>query len=357
MSVIRGSNLKYAIKNTSLFIGNKFVNPLRSNPPRVLVNPATGMPLAEVAEGGPEDVEAAVLGAREALQGEWNNWNGRQRRDALNLLAQTLSENLEELSYLESINAGKPLAEARWEVGESIECFKYFSGYADKVKGSSYHIDTGLHSYTMQEPAGICGLITSFNYPLLLASWKLAPALATGNTVLMKPAPQTPLTLLAVARLISDKEIFPKGVVNVITGGAAVGEAISKNMLIDKCSFTGSTQVGRQILGQSSKTNLKGITLELGGKNPLIVAEDADISKAVDEVFLAAFSNAGQNCCAGTRLYLNETIYEEFLAKLKNKLSQVSATTDLEHPDCQYGPLIDEQQYRKVIKFIDRAKT
>ncbi|ORX80534.1 aldehyde dehydrogenase [Basidiobolus meristosporus CBS 931.73] len=353
---MRTTGLKYTIKTTQLFIGNRFVDSLSSITPRLLLNPATGKPLAEVTEGSSEDVDRAVSSAQEALQGEWGEWNGRQRRDALNLLARTLSENVEELAYLESVNAGKPLAEAHWEINESIECFKHFSGYADKIRGSSYQVDNGLHSYTVREPAGVCGLITSFNYPLLLASWKLAPALATGNTVLLKPAPQTPLTALAVARLISDRDIFPKGVVNVVTGGASVGEAISKHALVDKCSFTGSTHVGKQILAHSAATNLKRVTLELGGKNPLLVAEDANIAQAVEEVFVAAFSNAGQNCCAGTRLYLSEKIHEEFLAKLQQKLSHVLATTDLEHPDCQYGPLIDERQYTKVKGFIDRAR-
>ncbi|KAI8388081.1 aldehyde dehydrogenase domain-containing protein [Radiomyces spectabilis] len=236
------------------------------------------------------------------------------------------------------LQTGKSQEDALFEVEDTIECLRHFAGYSDKLAGQA-HTGNGLHAYTQKEPYGTVGLITSFNYPLLLTGWKLAPSLAAGNCAIVKPAPQTPLTTLALAGLATD--ILPAGVLSVLPGGAEIGQAILKG--VDKISFTGSTAVGQSIMREAAAT-LTPITLECGGKNAAIVLADADLDEAARHIASGAFSNAGQNCCAVSRVLVSVEVHDTFL----DKLSQHLDTQD-------WGPLIDQTQYERVLGHIERA--
>ncbi|KAK3828258.1 MAG: aldehyde dehydrogenase [Benniella sp.] len=337
------------------FINGRFQPTLSSTPAkRQLLNPSTEELLETVHEAGPEDVDHAVQCAQAALKGPWKAFTGRQRRNLLLDIAQTLEKNMWKLTVLEAA-CGKPINEAKLDIEECIECFRYFAGHADKLHGQGFATEDGHKSYTVRKPIGVCGLITSFNYPLLLASWKIAPALAAGNTIILKPAPQTPLSSLMLGELIAEHTNLPEGVFNVLPGGEAVGAAIVNHKGINKCSFTGSGNVGRKVMAGAANSNLKPITLELGGKSPLIVFADADLDQAVEDVFGAIFSNMGQNCCAGSRLYLESGIEDKFLEKLKARAEQVKVGDTLDEA-YNFGALVDRVQFERVMNFIESAK-
>ncbi|RIA87507.1 Aldehyde/histidinol dehydrogenase [Glomus cerebriforme] len=302
------------------FINNKFIIPTFSHISKSLINPSTEESFIQVIEGISSDVDLAVNAATDALHSpSWLSLNGADRRNILLKIADSNDKNLEKLALIESLNVGNPLKDAKLEASESAECFRFFAGYADKLTGHTPCVDNKYRLYTIREPIGICGLITSFNYPLLLASWKIAPSLACGNAIILKPSPQTPLTSLMLANTISTETELPSGIFNVIPGDEITGKSITEHKGIDKCSFTGSEQVGRKVLSACSSSNLKRVTLELGGKNAMIVFSDINIDKAVEDVYWATFANSGQNCCAGSRLFLEENIHDEFLNKLKKK--------------------------------------
>lgn len=324
---------------------------------RTLINPATSDPLADIQDGSPADVDLAVESARVSMKTTWGNFPGRARRDVLLLLADAMRTHTEDLIRIESLNTGKPYHEARSDVEDSIECFRHFAGHADKLSARSFATEEGQHSYTLREPLGVVGLITSFNYPLLLASWKLAPALAAGNAVVLKPAPQTPLTSLALAKLAATYTNLPPGALNVIPGGMDVGAAIASHVHVDHCSLTGSTAAGRAVMSAAAASNLKTVTLECGGKNPAFVCADADLDSAVEEVFVGAFSNAGQNCCAVSRLYLEKPIHNEFLEKLKARAKKAYIGDPAVSREVNLGPLIDEEHLLQVELAITRALT
>ncbi|KAF9365691.1 aldehyde dehydrogenase (NAD(P)(+)) ald5 [Mortierella sp. NVP85] len=337
------------------FINGRFQPTLSSTPAkRQLLNPSTEELLETVHEAGPEDVDHAVQCAQAALKGPWKAFTGRQRRNLLLDIAHTIEKNMWKLTVLEAA-CGKPINEAKLDIEECIECFRYFAGHADKLHGQGFATDDGHKSYTVRKPIGVCGLITSFNYPLLLATWKIAPALASGNTIVLKPAPQTPLSSLMLGELIAEHTNLPEGVFNVLPGGEAVGAAIVNHKGINKCSFTGSGNVGRKVMAGAANSNLKPITLELGGKSPLIVFADADLDQAVEDVFGAIFSNMGQNCCAGSRLYLESGIEDKFLEKLKARAEQVKIGDTLDEA-YNFGALVDRVQFERVMNFIERAK-
>ncbi|KAG0238275.1 aldehyde dehydrogenase (NAD(P)(+)) ald5 [Actinomortierella wolfii] len=337
------------------FINNKFQPSSAAKPvSRPLYNPCTEELLVNVPEGGPEDVDQAVQAARKALEGPWKHFTGKKRRDVLLQIAATLEKNLDDLTVLEAA-CGKPYKEAQGDVEDSIDCLRYFAGHADKLSGRAFATEGGLKSYTIRKPVGVCGLITSFNYPLSLAIWKIAPALACGNTIVLKPAPQTPLSSLLLGDLIAKNTSLPEGVLNVVAGGVEVGQAIVSHPDINKCSFTGSSAVGRKVMAGAAESNLKAITLELGGKSPLIVFKDADIDRTVEEVYGAIFSNMGQNCCAGSRLYLEKGIEEEFLTKLKARIATVKIGDSLDE-QYNFGAMVDRVQFDRVMKFLNEAK-
>ncbi|KAF8937635.1 aldehyde dehydrogenase [Dissophora ornata] len=338
------------------FINGKFQPTLSALPvKRQLLNPCTEELLETVHEAGPEDVDFAVKSAHAALKGPWKDFSGRRRRNVLLDIAQALEQNIWKMTVLEAA-CGKPLAEAKYDIEESIECFRYFAGHADKIYGLNFATEDNHKSYTVKKPVGICGLITSFNYPLVLAAWKIAPALACGNAVILKPAPQTPLSSLMLGELIAKHTDLPQGVFNVLPGGEAVGSAIVTHKGIHKCSFTGSGNVGRKVMSGAANSNLKSITLELGGKSPLIVFADADLDQAVEDVFGAIFSNMGQNCCAGSRLFLEKGIESQFLERLKARIEKVKIGDTLDEA-YDFGTMVDRAQFEKVMTFIEEAKT
>ncbi|CAG8623049.1 11994_t:CDS:2 [Funneliformis mosseae] len=345
--------LKNLSKIARPFINNKFVAPSSSHISKTLINPATEESLIQVVEGIPNDVDLAVQAATDALH-SWSSSNGSDRRNLLLKIADGIDQNLENLALTESLNVGKPIKDAKLDVSESAECFRFFAGYADKLAGHNFCVNDKYKTYTIREPVGVCGLITSFNYPLSLASWKLAPSLACGNTVILKPAPQTPLTTLLLAEIISSKTELPPGVLNVIPGDEKVGKCITEHEGIDKCSFTGSEQVGRKILSAASSSNLKRITLELGGKNAMIVFSDVDVDKVVDDVYWASFLNSGQNCCAGSRLFLEKSIHKVFIDKLRKRIEQTKIGNPL-NETVDFGPLIDNIQFQRVQKVLKDA--
>lgn len=337
------------------FINGKFQPTLSATPSRkALLNPCTEELLENVEEAGPEDVDAAVKCAQAALKGRWKTFSGRQRRNVLLDIAQAVEQNMWNLTVLEAA-CGKPLEEAKFDIEEVIDCFRYFAGHADKLHGQNFATEDNHKSYTVRKPVGVCGLITAFNYPLVLAAWKIAPALACGNAIILKPAPQTPLSSLMLGELIAKHTDLPHGVFNVLPGGEAVGSAIVNHKDIHKCSFTGSANVGRKVMAGAAQANLKKVTLELGGKSPLIVFADADLNQAVEDVFGAIFSNMGQNCCAGSRLFLEKGIEGDFLKKLKARVEEVKIGNTLDEA-YNFGTMVDRVQFERVMNFIEKAK-
>src|SRR5271167_1225942 len=286
-------------------------------------NPATGEVLAQVAEGDREDIEQAVKAARKAFdQGPWRRMTASERGRLIWKLADLLESHTEEFAYLESLDNGKPLTIARAaDVPLAVDLFRYMAGWTTKIEGNTIPISVPYTpgaqylAYTLREPVGVAGQIIPWNFPLLMAAWKLGPALACGCTVVMKPAEQTPLSALRVGELILEAG-FPPGVVNLLPGyGPTAGQAISRHPGIDKVAFTGSTEVGHLIMEAAAQTNLKRVTLELGGKSPNIVFADTDLDAAVQGSHFGLFFNQGQCCCAGSRVFVEETAYDEFVER------------------------------------------
>ncbi|MGK7911302.1 MAG: aldehyde dehydrogenase family protein [Synechococcus sp.] len=338
---------------SQLLIGNKWVDSL-SGKTFETINPATGEAIGSIAEAGAADVDRAVVAARAAFaRGEWANMSARQRGELLRALADLIERYQTELAELESLDSGKLFSQARTvDLPLAIQCYRYFAGWADKIQGRTIPVGDPYFSYTRHEPIGVVGQIIPWNFPLLLLAWKLAPALAAGNTVVLKPASNTPLTALRVGELIVEAG-FPPGVVNILPGpGSETGMAIAQHMDIDKVAFTGSTAVGHAIAVAAASSNLKRVTLELGGKSPNIVFADADIHAALEGAHLGLFFNQGQCCTAGSRLFVEESIYDEFVLCCVDRARRriVGAPCD---PETEQGPLISEVQRDRVMDYIE----
>ncbi|KAJ7595491.1 NAD-dependent aldehyde dehydrogenase [Mycena floridula] len=322
-----------------------------------IVNPTTGKLLTKVSEGTAKDVDLAVAAASKAFETTWGlNAAASLRGDLLNNLATLMRKHQDELAALECIDNGKTFKWARdTDVDFAIETIKHFAGWADKISGQVLETDERKLIYTRHEPIGVVGQIIPWNFPLLMFAWKIGPALATGNTIVLKPSELTPLSALRVCTLIKEAG-FPDGVVNVVTGyGPTVGAAITAHMLIEKVAFTGSTLVGRKVMEAAAKSNLKNVTLELGGKSPSIVFDDADIEQAVDWCFHGLFWNHGQACCAGSRIFVQEGIYDKFLAKFTEKSQSIKVGDPFEKGMSQ-GPQVNQTQYDKIMGYIDSGK-
>ncbi|OCU00875.1 aldehyde dehydrogenase X, mitochondrial [Xenopus laevis] len=343
---------------TKLFINNEWHDAIsgRTFP---TVDPCTGEVIAHVAEADKADVDVAVKAAREAfnLGSPWRSIDASQRGQLLHRLADLIERDQIYLASLETMDTGKPFAQSfAMDLSTVIKVYRYYAGFADKVHGKTIPIDGNYFCYTRHEPVGVCGQIIPWNFPLVMQGWKLGPALATGNTVIMKVAEQTPLSALYIASLIKEAG-YPPGVVNILTGyGPTAGAAIAEHMDVDKIAFTGSTEVGRMIQKAAGSTNLKRVTLELGGKSPCIVMADADLEQAVEQCHEALFFNMGQCCAAGSRTFVEETIYREFLERIveKAKLRKVGNPFDL---DTQHGPQINKEQFDKILAYIKSGKT
>ena len=344
------------IKYTGLFINNEFIPSIEGHKFPTF-SPSTGEKICEVEEGRKLDVDKAVLAAKEAFKFDsvWRRTDASQRGRLLNKLARLVERDTEYLSQLETLNNGKPLSESVSDIDETVKCFEYYAGWADKIEGKTIPIDGDYFAYTRYEPVGVVGQIIPWNYPLLMAAWKLAPALSTGNVVILKLAEQTPLTGLYLASLIREAG-FPPGVVNVIPGyGPTAGAAISEHREIDKVAFTGSTEVGHLVMQAAGRTNLKNVTLELGGKSPNIVLDDADIDLAVEASQSTVFYNQGQSCSSGSRTYVQEGVYEEFVRK-SVELAMTIKIGDPFHPDTTMGSVVSEEQLMKILGYIESGK-
>jgi len=320
-----------------------------------VVNPATEAVIAEVAAATPDDVNAAVDAARAALEGPWSRLSARERGRLVWKLGERLLETIDEVARLETLHNGKPITESRHvEIPAAVECLQYFAGWADKVTGETVPVKGPHLVYTLREPIGVVAAIVPWNFPLLLAVWKVAPALAMGNTVILKPASQTPLTALALGQLAIDVG-FPPGVLNVVTGGGATaGQAIVDHPGIDKIAFTGDTATGRGIM-RSAAATLKHLTLELGGKSPNIVFADADLDAAIRGATVGIFYGKGEVCAAGSRLLVDRSIKDQFLAKVAERTKKMVPGDPLD-PKTRLGAIASKGQLERVLAYVDTAK-
>ena len=320
-------------------------------------NPATGEVLANVAEGDREDIDRAVKAARAAFEtGPWSKISPSERGRMMWRLADLIEKHTEEFAQLESLDNGKPLKIARIaDLPLAVDHFRYYAGWATKIEGNT--IPMGLarqgsyHAYTVREPVGVVGQIIPWNFPLLMAAWKLGPALATGCCVVLKPAEQTPLTALRLGELIQEAG-FPDGVVNIVPGyGETAGAALAAHMDVDKIAFTGSTEVGKLIV-HAATGNLKKVSLELGGKSPNIVMDDADLESAIPGASMAIFFNQGQCCCAGSRLFVEKKIFDKVVDGISQAASKIRVRPGLD-PESDLGPLVSEEQLNRVCGYLE----
>jgi len=344
------------IKYTQLFINNEWVNS-ESGKTFPTVNPVTGEVICQVQEGDKADVDKAVKAARAAfkINSPWRTMDASQRGVLMNKFASLMQRDLAYLASLETLDNGKPFTSSCGDIGLAIQCIQYYAGWADKYTGQTIPVDGPYFTYTRHEPVGVCGQIIPWNFPILMFAWKMGPALATGNCVVVKPAEQTPLTALYMAALAKEAG-FPPGVMNVIPGyGPTAGAAISEHMDVNKVAFTGSTEVGHLILQAAGKSNLKRVTLELGGKSPNIILPDADLDMAVNLSHTALFFNMGQVCTAASRTFVHESIYDEFVKKAVEK-AQKTVIGDPFDANTWNGPQVDETQMKKILELIESGK-
>ncbi|XP_034437567.1 aldehyde dehydrogenase family 1 member A3 [Hippoglossus hippoglossus] len=345
------------ITHTKIFIDNEWHTSCagRTFP---TFNPATGAKLCDVEEADKEDVDKAVEAAKAAMKrgSPWRRMDASSRGRLLLKLADLIERDRLLLATLETLDTGKPFLQSFFiDLDGSIKTLRYYAGWADKIHGKSLPVDESFMCLTKHEPVGVCGAIIPWNFPLLMFTWKIAPALSCGNTVVIKPAEQTPLTALHVGSLIKEAG-FPPGVVNIVPGfGPTAGAAIARHMNIDKVAFTGSTEVGQLIKEAAARSNLKRVTLELGGKNPCIVFADCNLQLAVEETQKGAFYNQGQCCTAASRVFVEESIYEEFLRCSIEKAKKIVIGNPLD-PQTSHGPQIDRQQFDKILDLIESGK-
>jgi phenylacetaldehyde dehydrogenase len=350
---------QYVGRQQKMLINGKWVD-AQSGKTFPTYNPATGEVLSKVAEGDKADIDLAVKAARTAFEtGPWATMSPSDRGKLMWRLADLLEKNAEEFSQLESLDNGKPLKVARaGDIPLSIDNFRYFAGWATKIEGNT--ISLGLRqagkffAYTLREPVGVVGQIVPWNFPLLMAVWKLSPALATGNTIVLKPAEQTPLTALRLGELIMEAG-FPDGVVNIVPGyGETAGAALAAHPGVDKIAFTGSTEVGRLII-HAAAGNLKKVSLELGGKSPNIVLGDADVDSTIPGAAASIFYNQGQVCSAGSRLYIEKGIFDRVVEGVAKRAESIKVRQGFD-PEADMGPLVSEEQMHRVLGFMEEGK-
>ncbi|HEY6196799.1 MAG TPA: aldehyde dehydrogenase family protein [Candidatus Eisenbacteria bacterium] len=316
------------------------------------VNPATEEPITTVAEAGAEDVDRAVRAARAALEGPWAKLKPIERSRLLWKLGDLVLAHADELARLETLDNGKPIFESRFvDIDMVARCFHYFSGWATKLAGDTTAVNPGWFTYTLREPVGVVGAIIPWNFPMIMVGWKAAPALAAGNTIVIKPAELTPLTAIRIAELALEAGV-PPGVFNVVPGkGRIAGEALVRHPMVDKLTFTGSTEVGQHIMRTAADT-VKKVTLELGGKSPNIVFADADLDAALRGATLGIFYGKGEVCAAGSRLLVEKPIYDEFVAKLAERAKKLVPSDPLD-PKSRLGSLVSRAQMEKVLGYVE----
>jgi phenylacetaldehyde dehydrogenase len=345
-------------KPRKMLIDGKWVN-AASGKTFPTYNPATGEVLAKVAEGDKQDIDAAVKAARKAFDsGPWSRMTASERGRLIWKLADLLEEHTEEFATIETLDNGKPLTVARAaDVPLAVDMFRYMAGWATKLEGTTipisvpYTPNAVYHAYTLREPVGVVGQIIPWNFPLLMAAWKLAPALSAGCCVILKPAEQTPLSALRLGDLINEAG-FPDGVVNIVPGyGETAGAALAAHDRVDKVAFTGSTEVGKLIV-QAATGNLKKVSLELGGKSPNVVFKDSDLDGAISGSASAIFFNHGQCCCAGSRLYVERAVFDQVVEGVANKARKIKIGSGMD-ASTQMGPLVSEEQLNRVCNYLD----
>lgn len=342
------------IRQTQLLIDGKWVDAV-SGKTFSTINPATEEVIAEVAEGDAADIDLAVKAARKAFEsGPWSKMDARDRGRLIYRLADLIEENIEELAALESLDNGKPIRDSRAaDLPLVIDCLRYYAGWADKIEGTTIPIRGNHFCYTRREPLGVAGQIIPWNFPLLMVAWKWAPALTAGCTIVMKPAEQTPLSCLRLAELSLEAGI-PPGVINVIPGyGPTAGAALVKHPDVDKIAFTGEDATAKIIMADAAAT-LKRLTFELGGKSPNVVFADCDLDAAVAGAEFGLFFNQGQCCCAGSRLFVEESVHEEFVAKIVEKAAARKLGDPL-NPETTQGPQVDRAQMEKILSYIQKG--
>ncbi|KAB8078650.1 aldehyde dehydrogenase [Aspergillus leporis] len=352
-TTIETPSVKYE-QPLGLFINNEFVKGSDGKTFET-INPTNEKPIVSVHEANEKDVDIAVAAARAAFEGSWSQVTPTERGRLLTKLADLFEREIETLAAIEALDNGKAVTMAKIDVTNAAGCLRYYGGWADKIHGQTIDTNPESLTYTRHEPIGVCGQIIPWNFPLLMWSWKIGPAIAAGNTVVIKTAEQTPLSGLYAAKLIKEAG-FPAGVVNVISGfGRVAGAAISSHMDIDKVAFTGSTLVGRTILQAAAKSNLKKVTLELGGKSPNIVFDDADIDNAISWSNFGIFFNHGQCCCAGSRILVQEGIHDKFVARFKERAAQNKLGNPFEGSTFQ-GPQVSKLQFDRIMEYINHGK-
>jgi len=350
------ANSKQEVKYTKIFINNKFVDAV-SGKTFPTKNPADGETLAYVAEGDKADVDLAVKAAKKAFErgSTYRNLDASARGQLLWRLADLFDRDANILASLESLDNGKPFAKALSDVQGSAKFIRYYAGWCDKIHGNTIPADGGNLTFTCKEPVGVVGQIIPWNYPLLMLAWKWAPAIAAGCTIVLKPAEQTPLSALYAAAL-STEAGFPDGVINVVPGyGPTAGHAITTHPDIRKVAFTGSLEVGRIVAEHAAKSNLKKVSLELGGKSPLVVMDDVDVEEAALIAHHAVYENQGQCCCAGTRTFVHEKVFDQFVAAA-TKLAFKRKVGNPFEENVAHGPQIDDETFQKILKYIDSGK-
>lgn len=343
------------METQKMYIDGKWTTGISGNT-REIICPADGEIIATAAEGGADDVRAAVKAARRAFEhGGWRNTSVLERAEFLTKIADAIDGSADELTHLETLNTGKPLRDSAGDIADAANCFRYYAGLINKPTGQVFEVpDPNMQTMVVREPIGVCGQIVPWNYPLLMAAWKLAPALAAGNTVVFKPAEITPLTAIRLFQIF-DEAGLPAGTANLVLGdGTNVGHEIAENHGIDKVAFTGGTKTGRSIMAAATG-NIKNISLELGGKSPCIVFGDYDIEAAVEWAMFAIFANQGEVCSAGSRLILQDTVYDEFLERLAARTKKIKIARG-DTDGCEMGPLISKAHMEKVLAYIEKGK-
>ncbi|CAJ2500953.1 Uu.00g038060.m01.CDS01 [Anthostomella pinea] len=341
---------------TGLFINNKFVKG-SSGEKVTSINPTNEEEICSVEAATADDIDKAVAAARAALNHEsWRDITGTERGRLMFKLADLIEQDKETLATIETWDNGKPYGDSLGDLDEVLACIRYYAGYADKIHGETIPTTPQKLVYTLKQPIGVCAQIIPWNYPLGMAAWKLGPALACGNTVILKPAEQTPLSILLLATLLP-KAGFPPGVVNITNGfGAVAGQALASHMGIDKIAFTGSTATGKHIM-KTASINMKNITLETGGKSPLLVFEDADIEQAAKWAHIGIMSNMGQICTATSRILVQDTIYDKFVDQFREVIKTTSTVGDPFAEGTFQGPQVTKTQYERILSFVESGKS
>ncbi|REJ66139.1 MAG: aldehyde dehydrogenase family protein [Planctomycetota bacterium] len=355
MATALESKAEKHVKHTECFIGGQW-QPAVSGKTFETINPATEEVIAQVAEGEAADIDLAAKAAREALEnGPWGEMDARDRGRLIYQLADRIEAEAEELAALETLDNGKPIGESsKVDVPLVVDCLRYYAGAADKIQGETIPVRGNYFTYTRREPVGVAGQIIPWNFPMLMVAWKWGPALAAGCTIVMKPAEQTPLSCLRLAAL-AQKVGFPDGVINVVPGfGPTAGSALVKHLGVDKIAFTGEHTTAQTIQREAADT-MKRLTFELGGKSPNIVFADADLDAAAAGAHLGLYLNQGQCCCAGSRLFVQESVYDSFVERLI-EMNQSRKVGDPFDAETEQGPQVDKAQFDKVMKYIELGK-